>query len=184
MPMSAQMKEVHKHMERIDDFVRHNGLGVIPANPKGLSRFNFCVSVRHEDGSTMFFENAYAVMYDKYLLVFTEHNGDHIFHQDDLSDTMGWGMYQKSSIPTLKGRTWEEFTQPKNSPFDLRDKVRTKIDPDQVSDDWDDPGTRRHDALGTVVKTSDAHGLCYKVKYEDGETGWFDPWELKLVEKA
>ena len=66
----------------------------------------------------------------------------------------------------------------------LRSKVRTHIDPKFVNDDWNDPGERRHDAIGYVVNYSDSHGLCYKIKYEDGNTGWFDPWEVKVIERA
>ncbi|CAE7860336.1 unnamed protein product [Symbiodinium microadriaticum] len=71
----------------------------------------------------------------------------------------------------------------KTMQFELRDRVQTKIDPDNISDDWDNPGIRRDNARAVVVNTSDAHGLCYKVKYADGNTGWFDPHELVLVEK-
>jgi hypothetical protein len=38
---------------------------------------------------------------------------------------------------------------------------------------------RREGVRGTVVRHSDAHGLCFLVKYDDGGgEGWFDPDEL------
>ena len=174
MPMSKRLQEVFDRMEEVDQFVRQNGLGTILPNPNGLSRFNTAVLVRHEDGSTMFFENAYAVMEGEILMVFTEHNDYHVYHTGDLSDTMGWCMYKGVGIPE-----WNEETRRQGPRLKQGEKVVTQIDPKLVSDDWQNQGERRHNEEGEVVEVSDSHGLCYKVRYSDGLLGWFDPHEVR-----
>lgn len=32
--------------------------------------------------------------------------------------------------------------------------------------------------VGTVVRVSDSHGLCYQIQYDDGKTCWYEPYEL------
>lgn len=55
----------------------------------------------------------------------------------------------------------------------------TTVETEKKSDDWNEPGDRKFGVKGVIVDESDAHGLCYKVKHEDGTFGWYDPWELK-----
>ena len=174
MPMSKQLQEVFNRMEEVDQYVRHNGLGTIAPNPTGLSRFNHAVLIRHEDGTTMFFENAYAVLEGEVLMVFTEHNDNHVYHTDDLSDTMGWCMYKGIGIPE-----WDKKTKQQGARLEVGTKVITHIDPKLVSDDWQNQGERRSDVEAEIVDVSDSHGLCYKVQYEDGTRGWFDPHEVR-----
>jgi len=220
MGMSVELQESHDMLEQVDLIVRNQGMGRIKAGPDNLSRFNYAVMVRHEDGTTLFFENAYAVLFrKKILMVFPEHSDSQVFHTEDLTN---WNMYKGVGIPNVPEhispaahiepqdtlvhgiRTFLrlsssddqkreikplvlEWLRSDNYPqLDLRDKVLTHIDPNFVSNDWieDERFERRHNAEGVVVKVSDAHGLCYKVKYDDGTTGWFDPWELRIVEKA
>lgn len=61
----------------------------------------------------------------------------------------------------------------------LKTRVRTHLD-FEISD-WsaDTIATRRDDATGQVVDKSDAHGLCYQVKHDDGTTSWYEPHELE-----
>jgi hypothetical protein len=47
--------------------------------------FNGAIQVVHQDGSTMFFNYAFAEEFEKWWLVFTEHCGHHAFYTDDLS---------------------------------------------------------------------------------------------------
>jgi hypothetical protein len=51
-------------------------------------RMRRCVMIIHEDGSSMFFRNAYMQRHGNWLLVFTEHQGSHYFCINDLSDYM------------------------------------------------------------------------------------------------
>ena len=46
---------------------------------------NECVIIQHNDGSSFIFRCAFMIKRDEYIIVFTEHNGYHIFHKDDLS---------------------------------------------------------------------------------------------------
>lgn len=215
MGMSLELKEAHGLLEQVDLIVSKEGMGLIKAG--NLSRFNTAVYIRHEDGTTMLFENAYAVLFrTKIIMVFSEHNDCHVFHTEDLES---WRMYQSVDIPNvpqdisiaaqiepqdtlvrgiktllrleadkdqqreIRPLILEWLRSADNPSFELSDKVFTHIDPNFVSNDWekDDTSERRHGVEATVVKISNSHGLCYKVKYDDGVTGWFDPWELKKV---
>lgn len=113
--MSARMQKFWDQMEAIDQFVSKNGYGIIPAG-NSLERFRFKVLVRHEDGSTMFFEDAYSILFEQYLLVYTEHTGNHIFHVDDLCDTMGWCMYARNEIPHLSKEVWDTISNMGDAP--------------------------------------------------------------------
>jgi hypothetical protein len=35
--------------------------------------------------------------------------------------------------------------------------------------------------VGTIVDYSDSHGLCYKVKHDNGTESWYNPEELEEV---
>lgn len=170
MALSKQLREVADRMDQIDDHVRQYGIGNIPPNPKGLSRFNYAVLIRHDDGSTMFFENAYAVLENDVLIVFTEHNDNHVYHVDDLADDFGYCMYEKFNIPEYQEKE-----------FIIGTKVLTKINQKQKYQDWSNPGIRKNNVLGTIHNISDSHGLCYQVCYENGQLGWFDPHEIEKV---
>ena len=74
------------------------------------SRFNFCVRVIHEEGSIFFFESAFLMQWTEnaaerqgWLLVFTEHQGVHVFDFDDLHS---YDQYSKVplSLQVLSGR--------------------------------------------------------------------------------
>jgi hypothetical protein len=56
---------------------------------KSLKSFNYIVYVHHKDGS--FFNFCCADIYynDDFLIVFTEHNGLHIFFKDDIIEFSG-----------------------------------------------------------------------------------------------
>jgi len=76
------------------------------------ARFNFCVRIFHEEGTIYFFENAFMMEwkdpeeeYDpmnaaerqgEWLLVFTEHQGCHVFSFDDL---FSYAQYSKFPHP-------------------------------------------------------------------------------------
>jgi len=61
-------------------------------------------------------------------------------------------------------------------------RVKT-VKPEVESKDWVESvrTQRRWDALGIIVMTSDAHGLCYGVQHEGGVIAWYEPRELVLV---
>lgn len=63
--------------------------------------------------------------------------------------------------------------------FLQKDFAVETVETEKKSDDWNEPGDRKFGVKGVIVDESDAHGLCYKVKHEDGTFGWYDPWELK-----
>lgn len=74
-------------------------------------RFNSCVQIIHEEGTVLWFRNAFlmtwkdpsvipdpdnaAIRQGEWLMVFTEHQGTHIFSYDDLLD---WGQYTHSPL--------------------------------------------------------------------------------------
>jgi len=65
---------------------------------KSYSIYNVVVS--HQDGSSLWFNYAFARRYNdqngrEWLFVFTEHCGFHVFCLDDLLD---WGQFQQVSI--------------------------------------------------------------------------------------
>lgn len=43
------------------------------------------VTVRHHDGSVLVFEHAFTVTAGDHHAVFTEHNGYHVFHREDVT---------------------------------------------------------------------------------------------------
>lgn len=47
-------------------------------------RFHRSVLIVHQDGSSMFFRHAFMVRHRNWLLVFTEHQGSHVFAINDL----------------------------------------------------------------------------------------------------
>lgn len=40
---------------------------------------------------------------------------------------------------------------------------------------------RRPDAEGTITGHSDAHGLCYRVRHDDGVEAYYDPGEITFL---
>lgn len=68
---------------------------------------------------------------------------------------------------------------PTGEPLQFGTKVRTTCD--AGGEDWTDTMARRWGVDGVVVDRSDAHGLCYCVRYTDGSEGWFDPAELAMI---
>lgn len=49
-------------------------------------RFNNSVDIVHEDGSHLHFNFAFALSADPWFVVFTEHNGRHLFNKGDVVD--------------------------------------------------------------------------------------------------
>lgn len=49
--------------------------------------------------------------------------------------------------------------------------------------EWTDAAwkKRKWNTTGTIASYSDSHGLCYKVKHEDGQEAWYDPSEFVVV---
>jgi hypothetical protein len=56
--------------------------------------------------------------------------------------------------------------------------VTSKANPEV--DDWTEEtlAQRRWGVVGKVITHSDAHGLCYKVRHQDGSVAWYDSAEL------
>lgn len=81
MAESIPYREIRKLVEKYDE--------KLLATDK---RFRKAVQIIHEEGTTLFFENAFlmkkTVKYDKgetvWIIIFTEHHGFHIYHKDDL----------------------------------------------------------------------------------------------------
>ena len=87
--MSVQIKRAHEVARKYDE-------GLRATDP----RFNFCVHIIHEEGTIYFFEHAFLMEWKdpevlpnpenaakrqgEWLLVFTEHQGFHVFSFDDL----------------------------------------------------------------------------------------------------
>ena len=61
------------------------------------SRFRRSVAINHEDGSHFHCKNAFLLIKEDWIIVFTEHFGTHIFDQSDLST-----YYQYSQINELE----------------------------------------------------------------------------------
>jgi len=59
--------------------------------------------------------------------------------------------------------------------------VKTIDDAD--SDYWNNPKARgcQWGVLGQIIHYSNSHGLCFKVRHNDGSIAWYDPEELELL---
>jgi hypothetical protein len=70
---------------------------------------------------------------------------------------------------------------PESERFQLGTKVITTED--AGGKDWviSPHNNRLWGEVGIIMDRSDAHGLCYQVRYVDGERGWFEPEELELT---
>lgn len=73
----------------------------------------------------------------------------------------------------------------KYPPISRGTKVRTTQANMSLRREWTDEAweKRQWGVQGTVVSHSDSHGLCYEVRHPDNSTGYYDPSELKVVEK-
>lgn len=101
MAESVDLKKIRKFVEQYD--------AKLLATDK---RFRKAVHVIHEEGTTMFFENAFLMKKtvkippeklsrigpdeDIWIIIFTEHHGFHIYHKDDLSS---YFEYERSYKP-------------------------------------------------------------------------------------
>ena len=47
-------------------------------------RSDRAVRIEHEDGSIIFFTHAFALSHEEWYFVFTEHNGYHLYHKEDV----------------------------------------------------------------------------------------------------
>ncbi len=52
---------------------------------------------------------------------------------------------------------------------------------DARSNGWSSPRYPRWGVLGTTMKRSDAHGLCWLVRHTDGFEEWYDDEELEVA---
>jgi hypothetical protein len=88
--MSVGMKRVYEIAKTMDESLRSDE-----------PRFGHCVMILHEEGTTLFYRNAYIVKYydpentdsknlsdcespGEWIMVFTEHHGFHVYPKDDL----------------------------------------------------------------------------------------------------
>ena len=66
-------KEIKEYATKIDSTLR--------ADDK--TKFNKIVHVVHEDGSTFILMYSHVEEHDNWYIVFSEHNGWHVFHKDE-----------------------------------------------------------------------------------------------------
>jgi hypothetical protein len=82
-----------------------------------------------------------------------------------------------ATVPKAGPSEWDGLS------FRRGDRVRTA----EVLEarDYTEEGQRRRRpaVLGSVEGLSNKHGLCFRVRYEDGEHGYFDPDELVLEKR-
>jgi len=86
--MSVEMKRIHAVAAEMDEHLRADDL-----------RLQHSVMILHEEGTTLFYRNAYLVKYydslhgdwgasenpGEWIMIFTEHHGFHVYPVDDLS---------------------------------------------------------------------------------------------------
>lgn len=60
--------------------------------------------------------------------------------------------------------------------------ARVRTTTDAGSDDWSDltRSTCKWGVSGKIIDYSNSHGLCYKVRHQDGSVAWYEPGELEL----
>ena len=51
-------------------------------------RFRNSITVYHEEGTMMHFEWAFAIKFERWYVIFTEHHGYHIYDEDDVQVIM------------------------------------------------------------------------------------------------
>lgn len=82
--------------------------------------------------------------------------------------------------PANRSQTWADI----EVPFTINDRVMTT---QEVTTDWtrDVKQTRRWGVTGTIIGTSQGHGLCYHVRHDQVSnseslpiSSWYDPKEL------
>lgn len=44
-----------------------------------------CVQIVHQEGTTLFYESAFAVKYDEYWFIITEHHNSIFYHEDEVT---------------------------------------------------------------------------------------------------
>lgn len=111
--MSVEMKRVHAVAEEINKTLRADD-----------PRLQHYVLILHEEGTTLFFRNAYLVRYHdpqhgnwgdsehpgEWIMVFTEHHGFHVYPVDDLS----WFQELQAVISERFFATLEDMVDYKN----------------------------------------------------------------------
>jgi hypothetical protein len=62
------------------------------------------------------------------------------------------------------------------------DRVET-VRPDVESDDWTQEAmaSRRWGVTGSIVREHNSHGLCYRVRHDDGSHGVYEARELRVL---
>lgn len=52
-----------------------------------------------------------------------------------------------------------------------------------TTDDWsyEAKQARKWNTNGVVVDLSNSHGLCYKIRHDDGSDGWYDRSEFLIL---
>jgi len=85
--------------EKLEEFA---GRSPVAGGPSNLTAYNFLadrmVKVIHQDGSAMFFSYAFALSYENWYFVLTEHNGYHLYNKDDC-EVIG---YRGASIQSVE----------------------------------------------------------------------------------
>jgi hypothetical protein len=64
----------------IEEFVRAYDKKLLATDP----RFRKSVALIHEEGTTLFFNYAFLMKKEDWIIAFTEHHKYHIYHKDDL----------------------------------------------------------------------------------------------------
>ena len=61
--------------------------------------------------------------------------------------------------------------------------TRVKTLESSRANDWAETlsQARQWDVTGTIEDYSDSHGLCYKVRHDDGTESWYNPEELEAI---
>jgi hypothetical protein len=93
---SVQLQKAYDQAEKIDAEIAKNGLP--PLIEKGLRRFDFIVSILHEEGTRFLYKNAYCIKYKQWLLVFAEHHDINVISLDEVYD---YSLMEQRTIPQV-----------------------------------------------------------------------------------
>lgn len=81
----AKWQEVEAKLKEIRKYMLYTG------------GFDYTVKVVHQDGTLLVYESAFAREWFGYYLIFTEHNGYHWFHKDEVTVNQ----YTETDVPAL-----------------------------------------------------------------------------------
>ncbi len=151
--MTKERKVIHHHTpyrEAVEFAEKADKTMVIGRDHEGEPCFDMgsAVLIQHEDGTVLWFQSAFIRLYRDYVCVFTEHQGTHVYHQDDLGR---WEQYRREDDPRpkLKGSGRKDYCDDCKQEFDV-DVLKYGKHPD-----WD----REHDFValcqGCEIKARD-----------------------------